>query len=284
METEDEENGTYYTPYHLVELLMDEVLPWEGPYKKTKVLDPACGSGIFLVEAYRRIIGKWMYTNEKATIDSRQLINLLRENIFGIDCNEEAIRVASFSLCLTMCDYLEPRSIWGDLEFPELKRNNLFTSDFFSDNCDFINYKFDVIIGNPPWESTLSPAAEEYIRKTKHPIGDDQIAQAFSWRAAEFCHEYGSVCLLMPSKGFLFNRSNTNRNYRCTFLKTYDVSVIINFSAFRKVLFEHATGPAVGIVFRPQQPQDSSPIFYCTPKPIYSIEDRRRFFIEPIDI
>lgn len=284
METEDEENGTYYTPYHLVELLMDEVLPWEGPYKETKVLDPACGSGIFLVEAYRRIIGKWMYTNEKITIDSQKLIDLMRENIFGIDCNGEAIRIASFSLCLTMCDYLEPRSIWRDLEFPELKHNNLFISDFFSDASDFVNHKFDIIIGNPPWESTLSPAANEYIIETKHPIGDDQIAQAFSWRAAEFCHDNGDVCLLMPSKGFLFNRSNTNSNYRRTFLETYDVSVIINFSAFRKVLFDHATGPAVGIVFKPQEPKDSTPIFYCTPKPIYSIEDRRKFFIEPIDI
>ena len=283
-EEDKEEKGTYYTPYHLVEMLMDEVLPWEGPSKTLKILDPACGSGVFLVEAYRRIVGKWMHNNNKTSIDDRQLIKLMQDSIFGVDSNEEAIRVASFSLCLTMCDYLEPRSIWDKLVFPELKNNNLFPYDFFSVNNKFADNKYDIIIGNPPWESQLSVDALKYIKDTGHPIGDKQIAQAFSWLAAELCACDGDVCLLMPSKGFLFNRSKTNISYRKAFFDTYDVSVIINYSAFRKVLFDHATGPAVGVLFKPEKPRDSTPIYYCTPKPIYTIEDRRRFVIEPIDI
>ena len=46
---EDDEKGTYYTPLHLVNLVMDEVYPWEGEYKDTSFFDPSCGSGIFLV-------------------------------------------------------------------------------------------------------------------------------------------------------------------------------------------------------------------------------------------
>lgn len=284
VDEEKNEKGTYYTPYHLVEMLMDEVLPWEGQYKPIKIIDPACGSGVFLVETYRRLIGKWMYTNKTDHIDDRQLIKLLQDSIYGVDCNEEAIRVTSFSLCLTMCDYLEPRNIWDKLVFPELKNNNLFPNDFFSMNNQFEKNRYDIIIGNPPWESQLSEDAKAYIEKTNYPIGDKQIAQAFSWRAAELCADNGDICLLMPSKGFLFNRSNTNTSYRKAFFDTYEVSVIINYSAFRKVLFEHATGPAAGILFKPRKPEDSAPIFYCTPKPVYSIEDRRRFVIEPIDI
>lgn len=34
-------------------MIMDEVYPWEGEYKEISFFDPACGSGIFLVEAYR---------------------------------------------------------------------------------------------------------------------------------------------------------------------------------------------------------------------------------------
>lgn len=247
-------------------------------------MDPACGSGVFLVEAYRRIVGKWMHTNKTTHIDDWQLIKLMQDSIFGVDSNEEAVRVTSFSLCLTMCDYLEPRNIWDKLVFPELKNNNLFSNDFFSTGNKFENNKYEIIIGNPPWESQLSEDAQDYIKTTKHPIGDQQIAQAFSWRSAELCTDDGDICLLMPSKGFLFNRSNTNTSYRKAFFATYDVSVIINYSAFRKVLFEHATGPAVGVLFKPQKPLDSTPIFYCTPKPVYSVEDRLRFVIEPIDI
>lgn len=281
---EDNDKGTYYTPYHLVGMLMDEVLPWEGHYRPLRILDPACGSGIFLVEAYRRIVGKWMYSHNTTKIDSETLKALMQRCVYGVDCNEEAIRIASFSLSLTMCDYLEPRCIWEELEFPRLVHYNLFISDFFKENSEFEKIKFDIIIGNPPWESQLSEDAKTYITKTKHAIGDKQIAQAFSWKSAELCKPDGVICLLMPSKGFLFNRSNTNSAYRQEFFKCYDVSVIINYSAFRKVLFEHATGPAAGVTYTPQKPVKTSPVFYCTPKPVYSIEDSMRFLIEPFDI
>lgn len=284
LQESDSENGTYYTPFHLVEMLTDEVFPWETPYKDIKVLDPACGSGIFLVEAYRRMIGQWMHSQKTRSIKSEQLIHLLVSNIFGVDSNEEAIRIASFSLCLTMCDFLEPRSIWEELEFPSLKGNNLFPADFFTDGEKFEQQQYDIIIGNPPWESQLSEEANGYITNTKHPIGDKQIAQAFSWKAADLSSADGVVCFLMPSKGFLFNRSNTNAAYRKEFFSRFEVSVLVNFSAFRKVLFEHASGPATGVVYYPKRKASFGAIFYCTPKPLYTIEDRRRFFIEPIDI
>lgn len=65
---EDDEKGTYYTPLHLVNLVMDEVYPWEGTYKNITFFDPSCGSGIFLVEAYRRLVCRWMSQNDAHTI------------------------------------------------------------------------------------------------------------------------------------------------------------------------------------------------------------------------
>lgn len=275
--------GTYYTPYHLVSMLMDEVLPWEGAFEEKKILDPSCGSGIFLVESYRRLIGKWMYTQRTTSIDNKQLETILQRCIYGVDLNEEAIRIASFSLSLVMCDYLEPRSIWETLVFPKLLGYNLFHSDFFS-NGKFEEQKYDVIIGNPPWESYLTPPANKYIRETHHPIGDNQVAQAFSWKSGHLCKDNGIVCLLMPSKGFLFNRSEPNIAYRKAFFSKFHVSVIINYSIFRKTLFAKATGPATAIIYSVKSDDTASPVFYCTPKPTFTIEDRRRFLIEPIDI
>lgn len=86
--------------------------------------------GYFLVEAYRRMVGKWMYTNDAKTISNEQLVKIMQNCIFGVDLNGEAIRIASFSLSLVMCDYLEPRSIWETLEFPRLLGYNLFVNDF----------------------------------------------------------------------------------------------------------------------------------------------------------
>ena len=55
----------------------------------------------------------------------------VQDCIYGVDCNLEAVRVASFSLSLALCDFLEPRTIWNDLHFPRLIHYNLFNNDFF---------------------------------------------------------------------------------------------------------------------------------------------------------
>ena len=88
----------------------------------------------------------------------------------------------------------------------------------------------------------------------------------------------------MPSKGFLFNRSEKNLLYRKEFFDKYDISIIINYSVFRKILFEHASGPAAAVVYSIKSENNRDPIFYCTPKPTFTLEDHRRFMIEPSDI
>lgn len=281
---EDDEKGTYYTPLHLVNLVMDEVYPWEGEYKDTSFFDPSCGSGIFLVEAYRRLVCRWMSQNDVHTINCDQLNLLLKNSIFGVDINEEAIRVASFSLSLAMCDFLDPRSIWDKLSFPRLLDNNLISSDFFDKDKSFNNRKYDVIVGNPPWQSNITGKTKEYLEKTNRVIGDKQIAQAFSIKCSELCKQNGIICLLMPSKGLLFNRSDKSRTYRANLFSDNNVLAIINLSVYRKFLFDHASGPAAAIIYTPKKEEVIQPIVYCTPKPIYTIEDIRRFSIDPTDI
>ena len=281
---EDDEKGTYYTPLHLVNLVMDEVYPWEGEYKDTSFFDPSCGSGVFLVEAYRRLVCRWMSQNDVHTITCDQLNLLLKNSIFGVDINEEAIRVASFSLSLAMCDFLDPRSIWDKLSFPRLLDNNLISSDFFDEDKSFNNRRYDIIVGNPPWQSNITGKTKEYLKKANRVIGDKQIAQAFSIKCSELCKQNGIICLLMPSKGLLFNRSDKSRTYRANLFSDNNVLAIINLSVYRKFLFDHASGPAAAIIYTPKKEEINQPIVYCTPKPIYTIEDIRKFSIDPTDI
>lgn len=281
---EDDEKGTYYTPLHLVNLVMDEVYPWEGEYKDTSFFDPSCGSGIFLVEAYRRLVCRWMAQNDIHSITCNQLNFLLKNSIFGVDINEEAIRVASFSLSLAMCDFLDPRSIWDKLSFPRLLDNNLISSDFFDEDKSFNNRRYDVIVGNPPWQSNITGKTKEYLKKANRVIGDKQIAQAFSIKCSELCKQNGIICLLMPSKGLLFNRSDKSRTYRTNLFSDNNILAIINLSLYRKFLFDHASGPAAAIIYTPKKEEINQPIVYCTPKPIYTIEDIRKFSIDPTDI
>ncbi|NMG82746.1 MAG: N-6 DNA methylase, partial [Methanosarcinales archaeon] len=194
-ENTTQKNGAHYTPYHLVTFLMDQVLPWEGESNKLKVLDPSCGSGVFLVESYRRLISRWMQANPNESPSAPDLKRILRENIFGVDKNSNAIRIAALSLYLTMCDYLEPRYIWNRVRFEPIINKNIFVSDFFEKDAPFLEKKYDLIIGNPPWASELPETAIEYLKSNDKPIGDNQIAQAFLWRVAELCKPSGEISI-----------------------------------------------------------------------------------------
>ena len=282
-ENTTQKNGAHYTPYHLVTFLMDQVLPWEGESTNLKVLDPSCGSGVFLVESYRRLISRWMQANPNESISAPDLKRILRENIFGVDKNSNAIRIAALSLYLTMCDYLEPRYIWNQVRFEPIINKNIFVSDFFEKDAPFLEKKYDLIIGNPPWASELSEAATEYLKTNDKPVGDKQIAQAFLWRVAELCNPDGEICMLVSSKNLLFNRSKPNREFRKQFFSSFDIKTVINFSALRHVLFSKAVGPPAAVIFSPGK-KGIQNILYCSPKPSYSAQDNWLFIIEPQDI
>ena len=95
--------GAYYTPHALVEFIMNEILPWpEGDdcNYNLRILNPTCGSGIFLVEAFRRLIARWMQFHKTQDISPETLKEILTSSIFGVDINHDAIKVAALSVCI----------------------------------------------------------------------------------------------------------------------------------------------------------------------------------------
>ncbi len=88
--------STYYTPPDLVEFVLADVLRPDVLARSPVVCDPACGSGIFLVEAYRRIVRHEAALSAKP-LSTARLRNLLLERIAGCDINESAVRLAAFT-------------------------------------------------------------------------------------------------------------------------------------------------------------------------------------------
>jgi len=260
------ETAAYYTPPEIVSFVLDEVLPWEVASEEPRILDPACGSGAFLVEAYRRLVYRWIVSNNGARPPIDRLQHLLLHCIHGIDIEPEAVSVAAFSCYLAMLDFIEPKAIWEEVRFPKLLESNLFVQDFF-DQTTSNGGRFDVIVGNPPWQSHLG-GAESYVRRGQLPVGDQQIAQAFLWRSLEMLEADGRLCLLMPSKGLLFNSSGPNSKFRQALFARANVRMIVDFSAFRHQLFHNATGP-MALVFCDGSLPDSerNEVLYCTPHP-----------------
>jgi len=161
---EKSKNGEYYTPHSLVDLILNESLPWADNNNNNynlKILDLACGSGIFLVESYRRLVDRWEFVNKRKP-EFEDLKNILLNSIFGFEINPEAIKVTSFSLYLVLISYLNPKTIWQkkNIKFPYLvfERNNpnkekqgrnLIRESSLSNIIEH-QLTFDLIVGNPP--------------------------------------------------------------------------------------------------------------------------------------
>ena len=242
-----EGSSAYYTPLNIVDFVLDEVLPFDSGERTVTVLDPACGSGIFLIEAYRRLVMNRRNAQGGRTLSFEELCDILTESIRGVDLSDEAIQVTAFSCYLALLDFLEPRSILGDVRFPSLVGVSLFVSDFFDAEESFNHSQYDVIVGNPPWESRLTKAAEAYVAESGCPVGGKQIAQAFLWRALALLTDHGQMGLLGPSKGFLFNRSSSNSAFRTALFESNRVTKVVDFSSFRHSMFRRAVAPMVAV-------------------------------------
>ncbi len=265
-----QEAGAYYTPLSLVDFIVEETLPLEKARLSMTVLDPACGSGVFLVRAYQRLIEAWRLQHFDASPSTSQLSTILKECIFGIDIQLNAIRIATFSLCLAMLDYIKNEDIQEGFRFPNLKDTNLIYANFFSVEVDqiFSGKVFDRIIGNPPWgRGTLKGIALEWIERHNYPIGEKQIVQAFLWRVPTFCKIDGEIALLAPAKSTILVTANSHEQFRQDFFNRYRVRAIVNFSSLVYELFPDALSPVVVIFFRPEPADLQKKVVYAIPKP-----------------
>jgi hypothetical protein len=273
-------DGAFYTPQSLAEFVLNEILPFPDENNKKydlKILDPACGSGIFLVESFRRLIERWKYSNKNKRISANVLKSILLNSIYGVEKNSEAIKVASLSLYLTMLNYLEPKYIWKNVKFPQLIKSNhsklgenLFKGDTFVID-DYKKHEYDLIVGNPPWKvKNIDINAKSYIKKNKLPT---QIVAAFLHLLPKLFPDT-KIALVSASK-ILFNNSKGYDKFRKFLFQESYVETIVNFAALRKVrgsigrnLFSSAVGPACVIFYQYNKPETSKEfITYCTPKP-----------------
>ena len=169
----EQRRGAFYTPRFLAELVLDIALTGTHSLLERRYLDPACGSGIFLVGIFNRLAEEWKRANPDAGNDyrARELRRVLCENLCGIDINPTACRITIFSLCLAYLDHLSPRDIQElrlkGHKLPKLVHRgqqaqdndvegNIWCGDFFSETEEYPT-DIDVVIGNPPWGSTAGP-------------------------------------------------------------------------------------------------------------------------------
>lgn len=282
--------GVHYTPEYLVDFILDGVLPWDETEWNLKILDPACGSGIFLVKVFQRLIHRWKLDhNDPIPVDV--LRTLLERNIFGIDIDKEAVRVASFSLYMTMIDNIDPLRYLEEVRFPRLRNQRLFDSDFFAENKQGFRTKedaetYDIVLGNAPWgKNTITKASQSWanLYGWNNSITYGNIGPLFLPKALALAKVRGVICMIQPAGVILFNQITTAQNFRNKLFSNSKVEEIINLSALCYGLFKDALSPSCVITISNINP-DGEPILYICPKPRQSSEDDYCIVIEPQDI
>lgn len=279
------QTGTYYTPPSLVEFILNEKLPTnnrENNYN-VKVLDPSCGSGIFLVESFKRLVKRYENQHKEKLNDFDKLKKLLTDNIFGIELHPQAIKVAAFSLYLALVDSLDPKTLWQKKKhrLPNLINNpddkslkeqggNLFCRDTIAQNKDIEAIEFDLVVGNPPFGTTQLPKSiRNYCNNQSFAT---EMVLPFLHKATLLAPN-GKIALIFNTK-VLTNRGGTYQNFRKWLFNDCYVDKVFNFSILRNAkknfggqLFGDATGP-ISIVFyqkeQPKKPNDK--IAYYAPK------------------
>jgi len=277
-------SGAYYTPKHLAELVIDMGTESSPSLSGKRFLDPACGSGVFLVTIFNRIAEEWRRSNpdSRSATRWRALVDVLKHNLFGVDKDETACRITCFSLYLALLDHFEPRDI---REFSAVGRllpklllkegesaadDEVYTilcRNFFDEDLPLPRDGFDLVTGNPPWVGRNQPkdtkAEKWYRRHVKQTLPGRQVAHAFMWKSSTHANARGDVCLLLPSKVLL----NQTDEFQQEWFTRHRVREVLQLSDMSFLLFETAKCPAIAVRYRAAEAEEKDgTIDYVTPQ------------------
>jgi len=283
-----------YTPPHLVDFMIDECMPVDAPKDNYKVIDVSCGSGIFLVAAFKRMVQWWQIrkyneTGEIKTPTIRTLKSILRNYIYGVDIEKEAVRLAIFSLTIALCETLDPTKMWDELtqeKLPDLS-DNIIVSDFF----DFVSTrkKFDLVIGNPPFNLPFDDderdERDEYWKQinqkinVEYEIPDKSFALLFLQQSIKLLNRDGLLSLVMPSGPLLYSYNSVD--FRKNFLENYDIPQIFDFSRLK--IFETKNYP-ISVVFANNALTDERNILHVVVQRTITSQEKLYFELDKYDL
>jgi hypothetical protein len=245
--------SVHYTPRNIAVTLLDEAFHGLNSAEMARVLDPACGAGVFLVIAFRRLYQEVWRTRGRRP-DRRTIRKILNRQLTGFDVSENALRLAALSLYLTALELDPSPQPLSELKFEDLRGKALFharNSQRVSDRGPVLGSlgeevgkehdgQYEVVLSNPPWTSVptelgtqlesavrgvLSRAGVENASSYKNPDNNPDIP--FLIRATEWCKKGGRIAMALPARLLLKNKKIPS-DARETVFSLMDVTGIIS--------------------------------------------------------
>ena len=245
-------NGQFRTPRHIIRAMVELVKPQASDL----ILDPACGTAGFLIEAYRYIVRSNSSTEELKRghvtgdkLSPSQQEFLRTKAINGFDNDSDMIKVALMNLYLH--DLAQSNVINFDpLTLPEQKKK-----------------KYDVILANPPFAGTINRDA------IQEDIGLDTTKTELLF--LKYMHDHladGGRCAVIVPEGVLFGSTGAHKKMRELLMDTCRIDAIVSLPSG---VFKPYAGVKTAIIFYSKGGKTDRVWFYEVTGDGMTLDDRR---------
>lgn len=308
------QTSVYYTPGNIAEYMVAEALYQHPKGSKARVLDPACGAGIFLTTAFRKL-AELQFEETGIRPQRCDLRKILNNQIVGFDINGHARMLGALALYLTALELDPHPNPIDDLKFDKLEGHVLIdVADSKSDSntleamagsigCHVpktFHNSFDLVIGNPPWTAlsgknkALNTIFTNRCREVAQKRGFCDLAETyqnpdnvtdlpFLWCAMDWAKDNGRICFAMAGR-FLFKRSGNGFLARQAIFKTLAVTGILNGSALRKTqVWPNVSQPFCLLFADNRIPERSDEFVFISPEEDPNLNSKGRMRIDPSD-
>ncbi len=248
---------------------------WQEVLKRLRILDPACGSGAFLIEAFDQLHALYEISNARLEElrGHRTLFDLdrqiLQHNLYGVDLNAEAIQICQLSLwiktaahgkVLTSLDHTiregnsvvsdpakHPKAFDWPAAFPEV----------------FAQGGFDVVVGNPPYvrQELLTPFKPwlEAHYETFHGMADLYVY--FYELGVRVLRPGGLLSFIVTNK---WMKAGYGEPLRRFFSEKAWVRSVVDFGHAKQIFEEADVFPCIIVVEKPTEADKPKTARLCT--------------------
>ncbi|MEM5810968.1 MAG: N-6 DNA methylase, partial [Candidatus Aenigmatarchaeota archaeon] len=277
--------GEFYTPVEVIDYILTSVgYTYSHEIENKDLLDPACGSGGFLVRATRRLISRFLIKFEKADKkelrdpknwkeivnrlspdEAKIILEAIQEHIYGFDINPFACHIAEMNMLFQVIDlYQKVREKYPDyklkrfkiyrtdsLEKPVQKQLFDWTHKAFLEEQEEIdaikNKKFDFVVGNPPYVRVqlLDKKIRDYITENyTSAYSNFDLYIVFIERGLEWLKQNGKFGFITSNQFMIREHGKMLRKY---ILENSKILHIIDFA--RTKIFQDVTNYPTIIIF-----------------------------------
>jgi type I restriction-modification system DNA methylase subunit len=257
--------GIYYTPSfvtkYIVQQTVGKYLEENGynPSKPPRILDMACGSGSFLIEAFD-VVDDYVrkmrhqggqnseFSENSEFLDHARQLEVLTHCIFGVDKDKQALEVARLNLLLRALHSREKLPLLQNFHLGDSLRPETWEMGFPEVMKDG---GFDIIIGNPPYVriQTLDKGEVEFFNQNfQSATGNYDIYVLFVEQALRLLKPGGIMGFILPNK---FMQVDYGEGLRKLLSENKYVEKVVDFKSFQ--VFENATTYTCLLFLKKQQ-------------------------------